>query len=465
MFIKTIKSEGLAHLSYLVGDRGQAAVIDPRRDCEIYVERARERGCRIAHILETHRNEDVVSGARALAQMTGAPVHYGPDGERGGSYGRSARNGDRFKLGTAEIEVIETPGHTDDSLSFALYDTSTGEHAVGVFTGDALFIGDVGRTDFYPKRAKEVAGLLFDSLRRIVALGDQAVVYPAHGAGSVCGNGMADREFSTVGYERLNNPMLQIGDRDAFIARKVAEHHYRPPYFSLMERMNRDGGGPALRISTPPALAPQDFAEAAKRAVIVDARNVTAFLGGHLPQSLAIPDHMLPSFGGWLLDPSDEIILVATDAAQAERAARHLARIGYDRVTGYLTTSLTGWAAAARPVVSTLVADVVEVARRVADPPSGWTLLDVRGKAEVDKGVIAGSRHVYVGELPRRLDRLDPDRRYTVMCASGARATIAASVLTRAGFPHVDVFLGSMGAWTASGHTTTAPVPSEEAIA
>ncbi len=192
MFVETIKSDGLAHLSYLIGNAGQAAVIDPRRDCETLCRAGAARGCRITHIFETHRNEDLVSGAPILAELTGAPVHHGPNAAGEVVYARTrCGRAMSFRLGALRIEVPETPGHTDDSLSFVLYDTDFGDEAVGVFTGDALFVGDVGRTDFYPDRAAEVAGLLFDSLRRIVALGDQAIIYPAHGAGSVCGD-MAD---------------------------------------------------------------------------------------------------------------------------------------------------------------------------------------------------------------------------------------------------------------------------------
>ncbi|MEX0758212.1 MAG: MBL fold metallo-hydrolase, partial [Tistlia sp.] len=248
MFVEKIKTEGLAHLSYVIGDGGEAAVVDPRRDCELYVELAHARGCRIAHVFETHRNEDLVSGAPILAAMTGAEVHHGPNPERPVVYADTVREGRRFTFGKLELAVLETPGHTDDSLSFALYDADFGSEPVGVFTGDALFIGDVGRTDFYPDRAAEVAGLLFDSLRKLEALGDQAILYPAHGAGSVCGDAMADREFSTIGYERRNNPMFALQDRDAFVEKKLNEHHYQPPYFRLMERLNMEGGEAVRRV-------------------------------------------------------------------------------------------------------------------------------------------------------------------------------------------------------------------------
>lgn len=457
MFVEKVKSEGLAHLSYLLGDGGEAAVIDPRRDCEIYVEMARARGCRITHVFETHRNEDLVSGAPVLAHMTGATVHHGPNAAGNIAYAETVCEGDVFELGKVRIGVVETPGHTDDSLSFAIFDTEFGDQAVGVFTGDALFVGDVGRTDFYPDRAEEVAGLLFDSLRKITDLGDQAIIYPAHGAGSVCGDSMADREFSTVGYERLSNPMLRIDDRNAFIAKKLAEHHDQPPYFRLMERLNLEGGGPTARVITPPALDMQEFERVSEETMTIDVRGVTAILGAHIPDSLAVPHDMVPAFAGWLLDPDEDLVLVADDVGQAETAARHLARIGYDNVRGFLASALTGWASDARPFRPLPVVDVAEVARRVDERPDGWVLLDVRDKGEVEEGVVDGTEHIYVGKLPAHLSTLEREHHYTVMCESGARATIAASVLLRAGFQHVDVFLGSMGAWQAAGHSTMKP--------
>lgn len=457
MFIEKIKTAGLAHLSYLLGDGGRAAVVDPRRDCEVYVRKARERGCRITDVFETHRNEDLVSGAAALADMTGATVWHGPNAAGEVAYARTVREGAAFDFGSLRLTVLETPGHTDDSLSFAIFDRAHGDGAVAVLTGDALFVGDVGRTDFYPDRAEEVAGLLFDSLAKLCGLGDQAIVYPAHGAGSVCGNSMADREFSTIGHERRNNPMLRIAERDRFIAAKLAEDHEQPPYFRHMERLNLEGGGPAVRVALPPALDAAAFAEAREQATVVDVRGVAAFLGAHLPGSLAIPADMLSAFAGWLLDPEEELLLVAEDAAQAEGAARHLLRIGYDRVAGYLSPALAGWAAGGRPFHSLPVVDDALVARRIAKAANDWTLLDVRRPGEAAEGIVEGVRQIYVGRLAERLDSLPRDRRYTVMCASGARATIAASLLARAGFAEVDVFLGSMGAWKAAGRPTVKP--------
>ncbi len=451
MFLEKIKTEGLAHLSYVVGSDGEAAVIDPRRDVEVYVELARARGCRITRIFETHRNEDLISGAPILATLTGASVHHGPNAAGDVAYAQTTREGDEFAVGRIRLRVLETPGHTDDSISLLLEDTDFGADAVAVFTGDALFIGDVGRTDFYPERAREVAGRLYDSLQKLLAVGDQAVVCPAHGAGSVCGSGMADRELSTVGFERRNNPRLQMADRDTFIDAKVAEQHDYPPYFERMEQLNLVGGTPMASPPMPRPLTAAASEQALTRGVAVDVRPASAYLGAHLPGSLSLPVDMIAAFAGWLLEADDDLVLVADDADQAGEAARRLGRIGFDRLAGYLAPSLTAWAATGRAFNTVPVVDARTVQARLEAGTADWVLLDVRSAEEVAAASIDGARHVYVGELAQRIDDLDQNDRHTVMCGSGARATVAASVLLRHGFEAVDLFLGSMGAWRSGG--------------
>ncbi|WP_166259349.1 MBL fold metallo-hydrolase [Marinobacter salicampi] len=453
MFIEKIKSEGLSQLSYLVGGGGKAIVIDPRRDCEIYVEKASQLGCRITHIFETHRNEDLVSGAPILSGLTGAKVYHGPNAAAKVQYADTVAEGDSFSTGEVRVDVLETPGHTDDSVSYVLYDQSFGNDAVAVCTGDALFVGDVGRTDFYPERAEEVAGLLFDSLQKLLGLNDHVHVLPAHGAGSVCGDNMANRDFSSVGYERVHNRMLQITDRDEFIAAKLSEHHYQPPYFRLMEQLNLEGGKPVARTLVPPPLDADEFQELSQRSVLVDVRNIAAWLGAHVPGSLALPVGMITSFAGWLLKPESGITLIAENDTQAEESARHLARIGFDEVYGYLALPMSGWAANDRPFESVPAISVESIASRVNEQPENWQLLDVRSQSEVESGMIPGSKHLYVGHVPAELEALSKDKHYTVMCASGARATVAASVLLNNGFKNVDVFMGSMGAWQSAGHS------------
>lgn len=451
MFVEKVKSEGLAHLSWVIGSDGRAAVIDPRRDCDVYTEIAARNDCRITHIFETHRNEDLLSGAPVLSDRTGARVFHGPNAAGDVEYAETAREGDEFEIGSIRLRVLETPGHTDDSLSFAVFDPEFGDDAFAVFTGDTLFVGDVGRTDFYPERAREVAGLLFDSLRKLCDLGDQAVIYPAHGAGSVCGDAMADREVSTIGYERRNNPRLKIEDREAFIDAKVEEHHRQPPYFRRMEEGNLVGASAVRAPLQPPPLTIADVLDADGGVTRLDVRSESAFLGAHLPGSLAIPESMIASFAGWFLSQDDELLLIAEDSDQAGRCARTLARIGYDRVIGFLALSVPGWAAAGEAFGSVRVIDTEEVRRRVASDATDWKLLDVRDDNEVSEGRVPGALHAYVGELPARLEELDRDVRYTVMCGSGSRATIAASVLLRCGFEDVDLYLGSFAAWTDQG--------------
>jgi hydroxyacylglutathione hydrolase len=454
MFIEKIKSDGLAHLSYLVGSNGDAAVIDPRRDCGVYVEVATRNDCRITHIFETHRNEDLLSGAAALAERTGSKVFHGPNAAGDVEYATTTRDGDAFEIGSIALRVLETPGHTDDSLSFVLYDKEFGDGAFAVFTGDTLFIGDVGRCDFYPDRAREVAGLLFDSLRKLEALGDQAVIYPAHGAGSVCGSGMAAREVSTIGHEKANNARFAIRDREDFIEAKLSENHEYPPYFRRMEQRNLSGADPVRASLLPPPMMPGDMKNEAADTVLVDVRSSSAFLGAHLPTSLSLPEEMISAFAGWFLEVENPIVLVAEDAGQAERSARYLARIGYDDIRGYLAPSLTAWAASGGDFGTMPVLDAQQVHERVEKRPDNWSLLDVRKVDEVRDEKIGNSVHVFIGELPAVLDELDRNRSYTVMCASGARATIAASLLKRAGFDNVDLFLGSLGAWKTKGFST-----------
>ncbi len=448
MLLRKIKTPGLSHLSYLVGSGGKAAVIDPRRDCDIYLETARAEGLEITHIFETHRNEDLVSGAPILASMTGARVFHGPNAAGNVVYAKTAREGDRFEIGQLVIEVIETPGHTDDHLAFALYDSEYPDGAVGVFTGDALFVGDVGRTDFYPDRKREVAGLLFDSLDKILALGDQAIIYPAHGAGSVCGSGMAEREFSTVGHERKNNPRLQIADRDVFIEAKISENHYQPPYFRLMERLNLEGGEPAPRVLKPRNLSLSELDDCSATHWI-DVREPMAYASGHFPGSMNLPVGMIPAFAGWFVGEKDSILLIGSDEGQLASATEHLVRIALDNIlggySGVVPAAAAGQSMEQIPMIAT-----EEVRTRLDERRADWTLLDVRDADERSEASIDGSQHIYAGELNERWQELDKARAYTLMCASGMRATVAAGWLASRGFQKLDIYLGSMGAWKAA---------------
>lgn len=448
MLLEKIKTPGLSHLSYLVGAGGKAAVIDPRRDCECYLEMARAEGLEITHIFETHRNEDLVSGAPILKALTGARVLHGPNPGGTVVYAETARDGDAFEIGQLKIRVLETPGHTDDHLAFVLHDTAYPSGPVGVFTGDALFVGDVGRTDFYPDRKREVAGLLYDSLQKILALGDQVILYPAHGAGSVCGSGMAEREYSTLGHERANNPRLQFSSREAFIDFKVEEHHYQPPYFRLMERLNLEGGDAAPRVMRPKRLLLAELGSL-QADHLVDVRDPLAFAAGHLPGSMNLPVGMISAFAGWFIREGESLVLIASAEDQLEAAMTHLVRISLDKVlggyVGVVPAAAQGHAMSTIPMIGT-----EEVEGRLEGGQTDWALLDVRDADERAESAIEKSQHIYVGELNERYAELDPAKRYTLMCASGMRATVAAGWLASRGFLNLDVYLGSMGAWKAA---------------
>jgi hydroxyacylglutathione hydrolase len=445
MILEKIKSDGLAHLSYILGDGDEAIVIDPRRDCEVYLDIAAHEGMRITHIFETHRNEDFAIGSLDLARLSGAVIHHGA--AMTFAYGESTREGDTFDVGDLHLSILETPGHTLESISLVLTDRNAGDTPVGVFTGDALFVGDVGRTDFYPDRAREVAGMLYDSIfNKLLPLGDQAIIYPAHGAGSVCGDSMASREFSTIGHERQHNPVLKNSDRESFIDYKVAEHHDQPAYFRLMEKYNQEGTPPLGELPRPCPLTPEQVEQAVKNeAILVDLRSPEAFAGAFIPGSLAIPLDMLPAYAGYLLDYEHDLILVPETLEQIPTAVRYLIRMGYERLAGYLKGGLTAWEVTGRAYdhIGTVHASTLE--RRIK-ANKRFTLLDVRKITEFRESRLKNATHIFLGDLQEHLDGIDKDKPVVTFCGSGRRAIIAASILKRHGFEQVEDSLGSMEA-------------------
>jgi hydroxyacylglutathione hydrolase len=451
MVLEKVKSSGLAHLSYLIGHQGRGAVIDPRRDCRVYVEMAHSRGMRIDYIFETHRNEDYLIGSKDLARMTGAAIYHGRQLEF--QYGSPAAEGDTFELGDLQLKILETPGHTFESISIAVFDTQFGEDAVAVFTGDALFVGDVGRTDFFPDRAPEVAGLLYSSIfDKLLPLGDQAILLPAHGAGSVCGDSMAEREFSTLGLERCSNPMLVQTDREQFIAAKIKEQHDQPPYFKRMEILNLEGSArPLAEIHPPTPLSASRFdARVEQGARILDVRSPEALGGALIPGSLGIPLEMVPAFAGWFLPADRDIVLVVDRYDAALTAWRHLMRIGYDRIAGYLDEGLHGWEISGRPYQTIPAVPSSELVRRI-QAEEDFMLLDVRKAKEFAAGHLPGATNIYLGELPGHLDQIPRDKPLVTFCGSGQRAVIAATILKGAGVENVANCLGSMAACSAAG--------------
>lgn len=449
MFLEVVRTPGLAHLSYLLGDGGLAAVVDPRLDVEVYLRHARRHDVRIALVFETHRNEDLVSGAKALADATGARVLHGTALDFG--YGSGAPDGHEERLGDLRLRVLHTPGHTDESISIAFWDTGFGDGAVGVFTGDALFVGDVGRTDFYPRRAEEVAGSLHDSIHgKLLPLGDQALLYPAHGAGSVCGDGMASREFSSLGHERRNNPRLQLS-RDEFVRAKLGERHYQPPYFERMERLNQEGHGRLSELPRPTPAPPEALAARLEQdLVLVDVRAPEAYAAAAVPGSLALPLSLLSAYGGWFLPYDRPLGLIAACEDDEREAVAQLARMGYLRVELALRGGIPAWQTSGRALQSVPTVSVHELRARL-ERRDELTVLDVRKHSEFDSGHVPGARHAYLGDLPGSADPGALRQPVVTFCGSGQRAIVAASLLRRLGVERVENCFGSMQAWRAIG--------------
>ncbi|MFN2427198.1 MAG: rhodanese-like domain-containing protein [Candidatus Binatia bacterium] len=449
MIFQRIKTPGIAHVAYVIGAKGEAAVIDPRRDVDEYLNAARENDLTIKYVIETHRQEDFVLGSAELARVTGARIVNGQH-ELFGHGDLRLEDGEEFSFAGLRLRALHTPGHTPESMCYALFIPDSPQRAWGVFTGDTLFIGETGRTDLPdPARTGENAGLLYDAVhQKLLPLGDQAQLYPAHGAGSVCGGNIADRDESTLGLERVYNPVFTM-TRKEFMEAKIRERIPRPPYFATMEKLNLKGGIPLRRQPKEvKVLQPEDFEQECRRGIVIDARDAEAFAGGHIPDSLSIWAEGLPVFGGWVADAETAVYLVLPGTDEVESAVLALARIGIDGIEGVLAGGFESWRDTGMPVTeSGAVAP-----RQLEDRLDHVRVLDVREDSEFEEeGHIPDASHMYVGYLDEHLQELVPplDRSepIAVTCSVGHRASLAVSILRRHGFEHVDNLLGGMTAW------------------
>ncbi|MGB9929104.1 MAG: MBL fold metallo-hydrolase [Methanosarcina sp.] len=452
MIFERVKSEGLAHLSYFIGSEGEAVVIDPRRDCQIYADLARKEGMKIKYIFETHRNEDYVIGSLQLKKLTGAEIYHGRGVDF--KYGNYVDEGQSFDFGSLRLSALHTPGHTDESMSYTLADLNSGEHPFMVFTGDALFVGDAGRTDLYgPEEAPRMAANLYDSIfNKILPLGDEVILCPAHGAGSVCGGSISEREHSTLGLERLMNPALQKTEKEEFVKYKLEEEHRFPPYFKKMEEYNLQGPPLLQCLPVPELLSPEEFkAEMEKGAVVVDTRLPHSFGGAFIKDTYGIWLEGLPAFAGWILPYDTPILLVLEEKEQLETAVRYLVRIGYDNIIGFLNGGISAWYMDALPVDNYNLISVHDLKDKLEkDEP--MIILDVRGKEEWEKGHIEEARNIYVGHLEQNLDQVPETCPIVVYCGTARRSNIAASILKKNGYEKVYNVLGSMTAWKNAGY-------------
>jgi glyoxylase-like metal-dependent hydrolase (beta-lactamase superfamily II) len=455
MYLKQFYLGCLAHASYLVGSEGEAAVVDPRRDVEEYLAEAQLHGLRIRYVLETHLHADFVSGHRELAGRTGAEIVFGARADAAFPH-RAVREGDVLRLGRLALRVLETPGHTPESVTYLVEEDGAPRAA---FTGDTLFIGDVGRPDLAGARGftpQQMAAVLYDSLHgKLLTLPDEVLVYPAHGAGSLCGRNLSKETWSTIGEQRRANYALQPMAKARFVEMMTTDLPEVPRYFSMDVRLNREGAAPLQAFSPPPALSPEAFHGRAWGATLLDVRQYAAFGAGHVPGSINIGlGGQFASWAGTLLPASRDILLVTSDADEVQEAAMRLARVGLEKVAGYLDGGVAAWDASRRPVAQVAQMPVDTLRAEIGERPDDLQVVDVRRPAEYVSGHVPGAVNLPLDRLEAEAQRLDPSRPTIVICAGGYRSSAGTGLLRRAGFTDLYNVVGGISAWIAAGYPT-----------
>ena len=459
MRLSQYRIEGLGHLSTLVADEsaGVAAVVDPRRDVDIYLEAARAADLRISHVVETHLHNDYVSGGRELAALTGATHVIGAGAQLGHEH-RPAADGETFDVGAIRFRTLDTPGHTPEHVSYAVADTSRAAEPFLLLTGGSLLVGAVGRTDLLgAENARPFAAAMYDSLHEVLLPHEDSVmVYPTHGAGSLCSTGISSTSWSTIGFERRHDPLLGPMEIDAFARALLAGQPSFPRYFARMRPLNQ--AGPRLLGGIVPAIEPLagDRLEAALAAgaVVVDTRQAEVHATAHVPGSLSIPAGS--SFGtwlGWVVDAETPVVLLVDRVEDLDDLARQALRIGHEATAGYIEGGFAAWRRSGRPIEVGRPYDVDALARDLArGGPEAPFVIDVRQPSEFEAGHVPGAVHIGAGELPDRLDALPRDRDIATICASGYRSSVAASLLRAVGFVRVTAVRGGLPDWEARGY-------------
>jgi hydroxyacylglutathione hydrolase len=458
---------GLAIASYIVGDEksGEAAVVDPTRDVEAYIRFAKDHDLHIRHIIETHVHADFVCGSKELkARLHDEPtIHCSSYGGKDWTQpyaDQHVEEGQTVEFGSVRLGFQHTPGHTPEHISVLLYDKSRSAETPWVmFTGDFLFVGDVGRPDLLGEEAKQqLAHELYQSVfERISNLPDITEVFPAHGAGSLCGKAIGSRRSSTLGYERLYNGALEKKTEEQWVHDLLNEMPLSPPYFKRMKQVNKEGPsiiGPELpgqqRWS-----AKKVYERVCDECLILDTRHKGAFAASHIADAINIPyGNNLPTWAGWVLPYDRLILLVVEHSSQVEEIITHLLRVGFDDVQGYLEGGMDAWETAGLPLVTLSTLSVHDLKQKL-DQKEKLTVLDVRTEGEWNAGHIEGAVHIHGGKLQEHFGEIPRDKPVAVVCGSGYRASIAASFLQRNGFEGVSNVVGGMSAWKAAKLPTT----------
>lgn len=454
MLLRRFYDDKLAQASYMIGCQatGDAIVVDPHRDSDVYLRAAAEEGMAIRYVTETHIHADFLSGSRQLALHAGAELLLSAEGGDDWRYtfadeagARLLEDGDHIRIGKIQLAVLHTPGHTPEHLSFAVTDGAASTEPMGVLTGDFLFVGDVGRPDLLEKAAgragtmEAAARVLWKSLDRFGELPDYLQILPGHGAGSACGKALGSMPSSTLGYEKLVNWAFRCADEAEFVSEVLEDQPEPPVYFARMKGLNRDGPPVLEKLPEPSRTAPEDVVARLREgaATIVDLRSRSAYATGHLPGSINLPwSQDFTNWAGWLLPYDAPIYFVASDQRQAWGAARDLALIGIDRSEGFADTEvLDWWSAEVAPLQRTTVVDWQAADRALEEEDA--LLVDVRSLAEWKAGHLPSAEHIHLGKLREGAHALDRDRPTLLYCRSGNRSAIGASLLQAAGFSDV----------------------------
>jgi len=468
MFFKQIYEPGLAHASYMVGCQktGECLVIDAKRDIDTYIEIARQERLRITHLAETHIHADFLSGTRELADVTGAMMYLSDEGGDEWQYEFDhvgLKDGDTFMVGNIKIEAMHTPGHTPEHISFLATDTpATADVPIMIFTGDFVFVGDVGRPDLLEKAAgllgtMEVgARQMWKSLERFKALPDHIQVHPAHGAGSACGKALGAIPSSTVGYEKLVNWALRHTSEDAFVAELLSGQPEPPRYFAMMKKLNKVERPLVTSVPTPKRLTLGELRDVlTSKRHVVDTRSKVSFAGGHIPGTINIQNNKaFSTWAGWVLNYDEPFALIA-DEDNLDDVMRKLIRIGLDGVAGYYP-NVTDWQDAGNDLAEVPQIHLDDLVAHHAD--GSLSVVDVRATSEYEAGHIPGAMHLHAGYLQGRTNEIPRDTPVVISCQGGDRSSIAISILQREGFTNVVNFPQGYAGWHASG----APISTEK---
>jgi hydroxyacylglutathione hydrolase len=470
MFVKRFFEPSIAQASYLIGcqQTGEAIVIDANRDLEQYIDVAAQEELRITQVTETHIHADYVSGSRELAHRTGASLCLSDEGDRDWKYqfdhARKLKHGDRITVGNIRIDVLHTPGHTPEHLTFLITDGAAADQPIAAVTGDFLFVGDVGRPDLLERAAnikgtmEEAARTLFKSLQSFARHEDWLQIWPGHGAGSACGKGISSIPSSTLGYEKRFNWAFNAKSEDDFVTMALAGQPEPPKYFAKMKRINKEGPAILGQFHIPSRLDTTKLPELlARKALVIDTRPASEYAAGHVAGTINIPfNSSFVTWAGWLVHPNahkprvgdpgqaDEFYLIvdaATAAARLGELARELALIGIDRISGFFDPAVVTGEATIPQITPTELAPKLQKV----------TVVDVRSANEWNEGHLPGAMHIPLGYLADRASEIPAGTPVVVQCQSGGRSSIAASILERAGFRDVTNLTGGLGAWTAAG--------------